>query len=143
MWIKKNTEELEISNKNDQLKKKIIKRKNLIIGGFTILLLQFLYHKFGFAVLETKPKDWNETFILFPRMILFTIVGILFFELISFPKGKEDKIYICMKCNSKKYNIKGISNCNCGGEYIDMDLLKWVEDESLDKKNPDNMHNEI
>ena len=40
---------------------------------------------------------------------------------------KFKKTMICIKCEQTKFN-NGIKVCKCGGNFMDLDKMKWVTD---------------
>lgn len=41
---------------------------------------------------------------------------------------------MCLKCEKLKKNDK-IYSCDCGGEFVPLDELEWVDDEKGDSEN--------
>jgi len=135
MWIKKT--EQEIAEMKKRTIPKMIKSRKLshaITVSIWFFVISFLYHKFGFSAWETKPKPWNEVLSLLPRLIAYSLIIFCASYLFLFNDDPIEKIFICLNCNNKKYNLKKNMQCKCGGEYVDMDLLKWVDDENSDKE---------
>jgi hypothetical protein len=87
------------------------------------------------ALIDKKPKSWYQVFELLPEIITYSFLLFCLSYFVFFRNEPIERIYICLNCNNKKYNLKKNMQCQCGGEYVDMDLLKWVEDETTDEQN--------
>jgi hypothetical protein len=44
------------------------------------------------------------------------------------PTMREDRIMICDKCDTAKKS-DNVDLCECGGKFIDLDEVEWVEDQ--------------
>lgn len=82
----------------------------------------------------SEPSNLIE-FISSLLIILLLAIGLSVFVYllqlilrINFLKEKE-KVVVCEKCNNKKVN-KGNFICNCGGIFISITDMKWIEDDS-------------
>ena len=142
MWIKKTEKEIEDTHKKEEY-----------IAGFKITPIRFGIIIFAFLMflrISTDlifgrslgryylPVEYSREKItlsdlpnLLPEyLVSSSIIAIFLFILYS--KIRKDKphsrTYICQKCNNVKLADKNF-NCECGGEYIEIDKMKWVEDE--------------
>jgi len=135
MWIKKNEQEIAEMQEKTIPKKRVKRRFSESLSlALMLLFFSFLYHKFGFSAFETKPKPWNEVFALLPRIFAYSFLLFCVSYFFFFRNDPIEKTYICLSCQDKTNNLKKGMQCQCGGEYVDMDLLKWVDDEAPDKE---------
>jgi len=79
-----------------------------------------------------KPYSWTDIlnlpiyYLLLPLLISLIIFFYKYFTGESIFTEDDVDLYICDKCNNKteKYQEK----CACGGDYVNVDRLKWVDD---------------
>jgi len=144
MWKRKTKPEIEksIIESNKNTRKHQV--KYYFVLSIMSFILQFVGHKTGFrGSRESSPMSWSEVIEIMPQMVLISLSLLLVLYVFKVKVISEDKLYICPNCNSKKNNIKRGIKCECGGEYVDMDLLKWVDDETLEEKKNDNQQKKI
>ena len=127
MWIKKSKEEI----KKETKKKSFI--ENAILFAFLVLVFQIIADKSGFTKFgDIDVLTWNEIIRKLPIYLLISggafIVAFLFQAGKGTHSGSVETTYICDKCNNKKLD-DGKYNCECGGEFIHINLMKWVEDD--------------
>jgi hypothetical protein len=135
MWVMKNNQEIaEMQEKTIPKLKKKMRFYNALGMSIVLLLFLFLHHKFGLSYFGKKPKPWNEVFVLLPRILAYSFLLFCVSYLFLFRKETIDKVYMCPSCQNKTNKPDKNMQCKCGGEYIDMDFLKWVEDEPSDKE---------
>lgn len=144
MWIKKNEQEIaEMQEKTIPMLKKTMRFYNALGMSFILLVFLFLHHKFGLSYFGKKPKPWNEVFALLPRIFAYSFLLFCVSYFFFFRNDPIEKTYICLSCQDKTNNLKKGMQCQCGGEYVDMDLLKWVDDEvPEDSKNTKDKNNQ-
>lgn len=147
MWVRKTEQDFEdelFESKREELlvdtKKK--KLKSAIISALVtfVVLTIFLIMKFKFSIGQSqnyneKPNTWAEIYNLsyyywfFP--LIFALI-VFFYKYYSGEKILIDNtgadLYICDKCNSKTFDAHEI--CPCGGTYVNVVRLKWVETEN-------------
>ena len=72
-------------------------------------------------------QNWSEVITMVPTAlcILFIIISFACYSTVS--SLNEKKMGICEKCNIVKENY-GKTECTCGGNFVDFDLMKWVDD---------------
>lgn len=81
-----------------------------------------------------EPTNLLEFISSLPIILLIAIgLSVLVYLLqltlrINFLTEKE-KVVICEKCNNKKVN-DGNFICDCGGSFISITDMKWIEDKS-------------
>jgi len=141
MWIKKTEEEIKNTYKKDEY-----------IAGFRITPIRFAIIFFVFIMflqISTDlifgkslgrfylPVEFSREKITFsdlqnllPEYICSSSI-ITIFLFILYAKIRSGKphcdTYLCQKCNKVKLADKNFE-CECGGEYIEIDKMKWVED---------------
>jgi hypothetical protein len=138
MWVKKTKKELE--DKFEREVKKNTKRKlylyNALFYGISIFVILIFGDKTGFSKFgDIERLDWIEIFEKLPIYLLisFAVFIIAYFfqrrtNISLLLSDDEETTYICDKCNKKKTD-DGKYDCECGGKYIHINQMKWVEDE--------------
>jgi hypothetical protein len=129
MWIRKTPEELR---KFEFYKLKIF------LGFFAILfLIIFLGTKiFGdtirYSASPSNSVSWHELIERIPQYLIFSfILTFIGSKLDSKSKKKQNDKYICDKCNEYKKD-KSVDLCECGGRFIFVDSMKWVNDDGVE-----------
>ena len=134
MWIRKTPEEIR--------KFELSRLKIFLIYFVFIFLISFFGDKiFGdtrrFSSAPANPLKWNEVIDRIPiYLVISFILSIIGFKLDSSSKKKEKNKYICDKCNKYKNNEEDL--CECGGRFVDIDKMKWIENE--DKLDSSDIH---
>jgi hypothetical protein len=128
MWIKKNAQELS-DNSN---KFKINKLLYSVILLFFFVLIFFISKFFGKGykgqVAPYEPLSWHETISQIPIYICLAIILTLCVYYVERNKDKMHKqTVICDKCFAVSKD-SGNNKCDCGGELINIDLMKWIVD---------------
>ena len=145
MWIRKTEEEIENSKKQDEFVAGI-KITPLKSGIFISIFVFILEVSWDMLIGKSKgrfylPVDYvrekvtlSELPSMLPEYLVLSSVLGIFMYLIT-RKLKGYKMYpdtcICQKCYKVKSDDKNYK-CECGGEYIEINKMKWVEDK---KKN--------
>lgn len=131
MWVRKT---------EDEIRQDRSKGKNDLLGPGVISLVFFIgvifSMKTGFfegESWETIPKSWEEVFEDLPMIVAVSLsLGVFAWLLQRFLLGKGirfcdfQKALICQKCGKTKTD-DGISDCSCGGRYVDIDTVKWID----------------
>lgn len=145
MWVKKTEEEIENSKKEDEFVAGI--RITPLNGGiFISIFVLILEVSWDMLIGKSKgrfylPADYvrekvtlSELPSMLPEyLVLSSVLGILMYIITRKLKGYKmyPDTYICQKCYKVKSDDKNYK-CVCGGEYIEIYKMKWVEDK---KKN--------
>ena len=133
MWIKKTKEELK-----QEPKRKPRYIDSVLLASLVFVTLIFHFKTGFFRGGANDSLSWNELLYKVPYLILFSSVIFLIVFLYQFRSKKNlldgETTYICDRCNNKKLD-DGKYDCKCGGEFIDINLMKWVEDEDENEKN--------
>ena len=125
MWIRKTPEEI---------RKLELSRLKIFLGFYVFMFLALLFgnkimgDNVRFSSAPPNPLEWHEVIDRIP--IYLVISFILIFvgsKLDSDSKKKEKNKYICDKCNKYKKNKEDL--CECGGSFVDIDKMKWIENE--------------
>jgi hypothetical protein len=128
MWVKKTKEELEKETKSNN--------KPIILYSFffsiSIFIFIIIIDKIGFTKFgDVKQLEWNEIFEKLPIYLLISfavfILAYFFQKRTNTSLIQKETTYICDKCNKKKTD-DGKYKCECGGEYIHINQMKWVDD---------------
>jgi predicted membrane protein len=138
MWIKKTKKEIEAYH--EPIIYKILKRKFLLF----ILLIPFLViMQFIIAILYGEGNGYRQSivrslsfidafhripyyFIETSSLVLF--IYVLFFLVLRIDRNENKEFkYVCDRCNKTLNKFSDI-NCECGGEFIHIDKMKWIND---------------
>ena len=86
----------------------------------------------------SEPYSWEEIFNLPVYNWFFPLISALIVFFYKYYIGEkiidesqDAELYICDKCNSKTFDAHEI--CPCGGTYVNVVRMKWVEDETVGK----------
>ena len=133
MWIPKTNEELNA----DKVKREKNARKSGVIFTVAILVIEVLFQKF----IGTKRQLWNDT-LFGPTLswteiwnsfnfffVLTVFAGIAIY--LSARKSRNTSSLICNSCGKIKRYDK-ITDCDCGGHFVYLEDMKWVEDKDSD-----------
>jgi len=128
MWVKKKSSEI---TQDKERKAKSIKAP--FFGSLFWVFVFALMIKFGFnprRMDSIEPISW-ESFFIYGLPICITIGLISFFY--NYRKQIRTKVpygdvptMICLNCNNSK-RLDDNKKCDCGGLYVDIDELKWIE----------------
>ena len=138
MWVKKTEEEIENSKKEDEFVAGI--RITPLNGGIFIFIFVFILEvSWDMLIGKSKsrfylPADYvrekvtlSELPSMLPEyLVISSIIGILAY---LGTKGykKNSNTFMCQKCYKVKTDDKNY-NCECGGEFIEIHKMKWIED---------------
>ena len=131
MWVKKTVEELKNKGKKKNIKRIFITQIFMFLGTIFTFIVSF---KIGGGFAGHRFKDWGEIYYLMPDIIWMSVAVLVFMWLLQIFAGlKLDSggisTVICDKCNIKKPYDK-INSCSCGGEFIYIKKMKWVDKDS-------------
>jgi len=133
MWIPKTNEELNA----DKVKREKDARKS----GVTVTITFLIFVVFVLKFIGTKRHPWNDTFFG-PTLSWAEIWNSFYFYLsmtlifgiatyIYSRKGRSTSSLICNSCGKIKRYDK-ITDCDCGGHFVYLEDMKWVEDKDSD-----------
>ena len=138
MWVKKTEEEIENSKKEDEFVAGI--RITPLNGGIFIFIFVFILEvSWDMLIGKSKsrfylPADYvrekvtlSELPSMLPEyLVISSIIGILAY---LGTKGykKNSNTFMCQKCYKVKTDDKNYK-CECGGEFIEIHKMKWIED---------------
>ena len=131
MWIEKTNS--EINNDLNQ-KENYWKYIAFFILFFSVELFGIKIfgenHRFTMGEL-TGPYTWQEVANLLPKILITSLLlTVCAFLLINYSNKYEQKrldhIFLCNKCN-KRVLDPTLSNCECGGTFKKIKLMKWIE----------------
>jgi len=127
MWIPKTEEEIkELAKEKEKSARKIG-----ILGALLFIIMQILFAKYiGVKAGKVAPigptYTWDQIFQSFPRLCVYGVLaGTLFYFI--FRKFKDITSLICDSCSKIKRNDK-IKDCDCGGHFVFLEEMKWIED---------------
>jgi len=131
MWVMKTPAEQatsEIRNKRIKLRAVMIYPASLTL--IITIIFTFTYPRLGsvrnggaFLV----PQDqWLTQ--LPSAFIVGVLMGVATFLLIIYPTNPPKVTLVCTECEKVKVD-DGITSCSCGGHFVDIKTMKWMEDE--------------
>lgn len=129
MWVRKNSTKMA-------KKKKYYKLYSYVIFFVIFFLLQFFlskingdWHSYQLGD-PPGPLSWGETIAQIPKYLVISVLLTIGVYFIVKAMDRNDKTkrkkFVCDKCNALSEN-NGV--CQCGGTFVDIDLMKWVDDE--------------
>lgn len=135
MWIPKKNEEI----KNENIKKEKSARKTGLISAIFFFILYIIVSKY----IGTKGRiggdsplgptmNWNEILDFLPVIFflsLFLGLSVYLFE----RKFRQVSSLLCDSCGKIKRFDK-IKDCDCGGHFVFLDDMKWVDNDETHKK---------
>ena len=71
-----------------------------------------------------RPMD--DVMQRLPAMVFIYLIAIIAMWVLKVPILKKKKVVICPKCEAAK-NDDGDYGCPCGGQFVDIKTMKWVE----------------
>jgi len=143
MWVKKTEEEIdEFYNKPEYIAGiKVTPFKAAILLFIVFTIIQIL----GDLILGKSkgryylPAEYGREKVrlsdlpdLLPGYLVASSVLAIFLWMILKKYGKNtlfSTTYLCQRCYKVKTADKNYK-CECGGEYIEIDKMKWIEDEN-------------
>ena len=153
MWVKKTEKELMYDDRKRNVQRlKYDEWRGIELTSFNFAILVFLAVVFGlpsiiviliiiitiltrgdfFFPLSIILETWGEFFLLcIPAGVVLAIFALFIKKAVISDKRKGFNplsTQVCTKCNKVKAD-DGIYICDCGGEYILITKMKWVEPE--------------
>jgi len=139
MWIPKTDEELKkLAKQNEKIAR--IAPLGGVIAYLLIAIIDAKY--FGvkiekFPIALTQPLlTWSQIFKSLPKLGIYSLI-IWIIGYLGLRKMRTITTLICVKCKRIKRYDK-IKNCECGGHFVFLDEMKWIEDEKHKKHEIDN-----
>jgi uncharacterized membrane protein len=119
MWVKRTDEEIEAARKQTKRSRIYTSAALGIIIGIAFLFFRgkgwSLHHATNQVPFEEVPY----------RIPISTIVGLLCGWIFYCFLRSNKKSMICTKCEKTK-SEDSQTNCSCGGQFHDLETLKWV-----------------
>jgi hypothetical protein len=155
MWIKKTNKEIQEYKEPfiNWLNKHNIVLFVLAIPLVTILLffIDIIYGEDdspGRMPKVSLPMSMNEAIQKIPSHLIeltlvFSILYIFFFFIFKVDKNENHASFVCDKCNKLISKLDDKNKCECGGAFIPIDKMKWINDEDIqeDEINDDDIIN--
>lgn len=145
MWTRKTNEELKTEN----TKKEKSARKTGLLTALLFFPLYIFYSKYvgtksrmGGDTLLGPTLTWNEISNELPIILFFCILfGLSMYWFTR--KFRQVSSLICDSCGKIKRYDK-MKDCDCGGHFVSLDEMKWVENNETKNDNIEinNNHNE-
>lgn len=131
MWIRKTEEKLRKGKEN--FKVSYVAPIGMFIGA---LIIQSFRHLTGVSRFSRrKPLSIEEYFHLLPEILIISVilsVAIYFAQILlkkNFLLETGETTVICDKCHKIKTDDKKY-DCSCGGKYIKINEMEWIDDET-------------
>ena len=134
MWTRKTDEEIKELAKE----KENFARRMGLLGALLFIIMRILFAKYiGVKAGKVAPigstLTWCQIFQSFPMLCIYGLLaGILFY--LVFRKYRPVTSLICDSCSKIKRYDK-IKDCDCGGHFVFLDEMTWIEDEESENKN--------
>ena len=123
MWIKKSQEEINQDSKEEMV-------FGIIFFSIFIIVVFCLSSLFAIPTKRNPAPSgytWEEVLEQLPFVVIFSIfLSVLCFFVAKKLKLKEQKTVLCDNCGKVKYD-DGKHQCDCGGQFVDIKTMKWVE----------------
>ena len=98
-----------------------------------MLILSFCYLGimiFNYGRLTQRPgpfiRSYDDMMQVFPSVLFLWVLTMIVIKFINFPVPPQKIVMICPKCEETK-NDDGVLTCSCGGHFVDLRTMKWVE----------------
>jgi hypothetical protein len=142
MWIPKTEEELKELAKEREKGARILG----VTGTLFIILIIVIDAKYFGIKIEKSPipltqpiYTWSQILKSLPRISIFaSIFGLLVY--FGVRKFRQISSLICDKCGKIKRYDK-VENCDCGGQFIFLEEMNWIEDEKPENNNEETKAN--
>lgn len=124
MWIKKTPQEIAA----DDFGKSSVTGRWIVYGLLGVFLMIPVFFNFGRLAWRPGPfvRSMDDVMKSLPSMLFIYLVVVIFMQFFKIPILKK-KVLICPKCEAAK-NDDGDDSCPCGGHFVDIRTMKWVED---------------
>ena len=98
----------------------------LLLGVFLMILVFF---NFGRLAWRPGPffRPMEDVMQQLPAMVFIWLIVVIPMWVLKVPVLKKKKVVICPMCEAAK-NDDGDYSCSCGGHFVDLGTMKWVED---------------
>ena len=100
-----------------------------LVGFFLLLPVVF-----NIGRLSYRPgpfvRSYHQIMDVLPGVLILYILAIIMLQFVGWPKLQKKRVFICPKCEAAK-NDDGNYSCSCGGHFVDIKTMKWVEAEPL------------
>jgi hypothetical protein len=130
MWVKKS--ELELLD-DEARRRSREKRTALAVWAFFTIFPSVVAPRYGVHAspghyLWQMPVRRAIAVTTFSLLVaaLVSGIGVYFWYWLPRRNGRLPKVLVCPKCENVK-RADGNSECTCGGRYVDLDTVKWVE----------------
>lgn len=126
MWINKSLQEIEEARSEEAAKQPIRWIVIWVLGSVFLLLSLFLN-----AGDSPTPgplfRSFRDVKLVIPGVIFFLVVATIIARIFKIQFGRREVVMICPKCETSKSD-DGDYACRCGGHFVDIKTMKWVED---------------
>lgn len=119
MWQKRTEQEIvEIENRTNRRRRYVA----VFAGIFSIWMLLFTPNKWWLHR-STHYISEKEMRVQGPFALIVGVIVVWIF--LRFPLPKK-RTMVCLHCDKAK-NDDGVMTCSCGGSFVDIETVKWVD----------------
>jgi len=126
MWVKLSAEELAQVKAERAASNRLLRKFAAILFGLLVVVV--FSFKVGRESGEAKGRIARDEEV--PKRLPFALVGGVIAALVVYwfdlSRVALHKFLVCPKCEARK-DDDGLLECSCGGRFIQMEDLKWVE----------------
>ena len=139
MWLPKTEEEIKALSKEREISARLLSIFGTLFM-FAVVILIAKYIGFKDAPAYVGPTyTWSQIVYSIPVFgIVCLIMGVVMY--FALRKHKQISSLICDKCGKIKRYDK-IENCDCGGHFVFLEEMKWIEDEETENDNDETKTN--
>ena len=119
MWVKRTTEEIAAAKRRERMGRI---KLGILLGLICFVISLFKYTKGEFVQSGQWFVSFKNISARIPMALFYGVAmaGAGYFIVTVFP----NRGYVCPKCGKVKAK-DGIRECVCGGNFEDMDVMKW------------------
>jgi hypothetical protein len=127
MWIEKTPQEIEGAPRRDTNRSQSEVRWTICIV-LGVFLMMPVFFNVGRLTWRPGPfvRSMDDVMQRLPVMVFIYLIAIIPMWVLKVPILKKKKVMICPECEAAK-NDDGDYMCPCGGRFVDIKSMKWVE----------------
>jgi hypothetical protein len=124
MWVTKTPQECEAA-KAKQPKRTLV----IWLGAMAFLLLSLFLNAGDSPVPGPLFRSFGAVMQILPGVIVFLVVATIIMVVFKIPFSCCKVVMMCPKCEAAK-DDDGDYECSCGGRFVDIKTMKWVEEKT-------------
>ncbi len=131
MWVRKKMEEIK---KEKEGFKPSLSAPTVVFICTLIAIIVPKVTGISRSIYNSKPVGLIDLLPMIPKILAIALGLFGLTYLVQFIRKKNFLVektttVICDECNMKKTD-NGINTCECGGSFVNIDKMKWVEEDS-------------